>query len=152
MGHVSWNYHDDYEEEPAAECNLQRPNLESLDVSPTFPDKTLRLVEWLATTPSKRSLKQLVVPFRAHNAPELVSLFGPTIERLTTPIRRLQSTSRTVLSRGFRCDGLTVSPSASLIRYAALTELTLLIHKCTPRSRWDALPIALASLPSPPIP
>lgn len=69
------------------------PDLETLYVSSTYPEKTLVLVEWLAQTPTGQSLKNLHIPFFAHNAPALVPFFGPTVRRLSIPVRRLHGRS-----------------------------------------------------------
>ncbi|RPD60955.1 hypothetical protein L226DRAFT_53108 [Lentinus tigrinus ALCF2SS1-7] len=105
------------------------PHLETLYVSSTYPEKTLVLVGWLAQTPTGQSLKNLHIPFFAHNAPALVPFFGPMVQCLSVPVRRLHA--------------------SSLARYTSLESLVLLLHKYHPGTgRWEELPIVLASLPS----
>lgn len=70
--------------------DLQGPKLDVLRVSPTFPEKTLVLLRWLAATPSQDSLKTLDIPYAAHQASAIVPLFGPSVTSLVTPVRLLQ--------------------------------------------------------------
>ncbi|KAI0799998.1 hypothetical protein C8Q74DRAFT_1192074 [Fomes fomentarius] len=127
---VSWTKGSGNEGESTAEVFLQRPRLETLHVSPTFPEKTLTLLRWLAQTPSQESLKVFDIPYPANQAAALVPLFGPSVQTLVTPVRMLQA--------------------SSVERYTALASLTLLMHKYHPKAaHWVALPAVLSSLPSP---
>ena len=90
---VSWSKDSGIEEEQTPESFLQRPKLETLHVSPTFPEKTLDLLRWLAGTPTQESLEVLNIPFAAHQAAALIPLFGPSVRSLVTPVRLLKGTS-----------------------------------------------------------
>lgn len=148
---VSWTKGSGNEGEPAAEVFLQRPRLETLHVSPTFPEKTLTLLRWLAQTPSQESLKVFDIPYPANHAAALVPLFGPSVQTLVTPVRMLQGATCDCISRCTTAETFSYYLTASSVeRYTALTSLTLLMHKYHSKAaHWGALTAVLSSLPSP---
>ncbi|RDX41730.1 hypothetical protein OH76DRAFT_182249 [Lentinus brumalis] len=126
---VSWGKDLD-DEEMMLKPLPDGPHLETLYVSSTYPEKTFVLVEWLAQTPTGQSLRNLHIPFFAHNAPALVPFFGPTVQCLSVPVRRLHA--------------------FSLASYTFLASLVLFVHRYhRATGRWEELPVVLASLPSP---
>ncbi|KAH9855592.1 hypothetical protein C2E23DRAFT_723862 [Lenzites betulinus] len=114
------------------DCDLLgRPELKYLCVSPVYPSCTLPVLDWLARTPSARSLRTLDVPMQARIGPEALARFGPSVYHVLVPLSGLQ-------------------PGKSMQNYVSLTKLTLYVRIDDVFTRnYERLPDLIAALPSP---